>query len=381
VTRDNRDPDDSDPRSWFADESDPSYPRPRPRREAVADPSSAFPDESDPLSMPGATGTSGAGASAGLRDAQRWLRLLRSGESVSVVGVALTMALFLLWLPTYMPEPARSAVGARNGTETWRDPRRRVPAWPAAAKTVPPAAPQGHQAGPVPDGSAAEHRRRAAPSPRPTDQPRAPMSARTSASPVAPPLPTPREAPPDEMPSAVPLATSADTGRSSTSPGPAALPLPAAESGSAVPLDALLATAAAPPADDRAAALNEAAVRRTLGEYVEAYEGLDVPATVKIWPAVNRQALGRAFAALTSQALAFDTCDLDVAEPTAVAHCRGTLRFVRRVGNPTPRVEPQQWTFRLRKLGTAWKIEQVLAGPAPGSSAQHVDGPSNVPRR
>lgn len=105
------------------------------------------------------------------------------------------------------------------------------------------------------------------------------------------------------------------------------------------------------------------AVRRTLQEYEDAFEDLDVTAAAVVWPSVDRRALGRAFATLKSQGLHFEECDITVVESNATASCHGTVEFVRRVGRPEPLMSHQRWIFKMRKFGTDWMIEQVTASP------------------
>jgi hypothetical protein len=106
------------------------------------------------------------------------------------------------------------------------------------------------------------------------------------------------------------------------------------------------------------------AVRRVLDEYVDAYRSLDVAAAAAVWPSVDRRALSRAFSTLKSQDVEFERCEVKAAVADAEVRCRGRLRFVRKVGSPTPRIEPQEWVFRMQKFGTVWKIEQITAVPA-----------------
>ena len=108
-------------------------------------------------------------------------------------------------------------------------------------------------------------------------------------------------------------------------------------------------------------AADEFAVRRALHSYEIAYEGLDVAATAEIWPTVDRRALSRAFAALKSQDLVFKACSITVYDANATAYCRGTLEYVRKVGNPAPLSAEQQWVFKMRRQDGAWKIDDVSA--------------------
>jgi hypothetical protein len=110
----------------------------------------------------------------------------------------------------------------------------------------------------------------------------------------------------------------------------------------------------------------EAAVRETISRYQAAYADLDVQAAAAIWPSVDRRALGRAFAALESQGLVLDSCEVRVEEPTATAHCRGEIAFVRKVGPSVQSTVPQQWLFKMRRSDEEWIIEAVAASQDPG---------------
>jgi hypothetical protein len=136
------------------------------------------------------------------------------------------------------------------------------------------------------------------------------------------------------------------------------------------PPDAVPAVASAVARADAAA--EEHAVRRALHSYEEASEDLDVAATATVWPTVDRGALTRAFATLKSQGLDFRTCSITVNDTRAVAHCRGTVQFVRKVGNPVPLTSEQVWIFKMRRSGPDWKIDQVSASPAPVAAAHRV---------
>ena len=114
----------------------------------------------------------------------------------------------------------------------------------------------------------------------------------------------------------------------------------------------------------------EQAVWRTLTRYAAAFEQLNVGATVAIWPSVDRRELSRAFAALKSQGVVFDACDVDVQHTTATARCSGTVRFVPRVGRGDPRVAQQAWLFNMRKTGRDWTIAEVTASRSADSVAR-----------
>lgn len=151
-------------------------------------------------------------------------------------------------------------------------------------------------------------------------------------------------APPPTIP-AVAAAVSAPNPASA----PAPLPVPAAT------------TASAPPAASAVVPDDSALVQQTLQRYRSAYEGLDARSARAIWPAVNESALARAFDGLQSQSLTFDTCDVQLRGEAAAAICRGTTRYVPKVGSRDPRTEARVWNFTLRKRGAGWMIESARA--------------------
>jgi hypothetical protein len=114
-------------------------------------------------------------------------------------------------------------------------------------------------------------------------------------------------------------------------------------------------------------------IETALGRYKQAYNALDVHATSQVWPTVEQRSLARAFATLKSQSVAFAACDVRVQGFRAVARCDGTVQFVRAVGSADPRVERQQWTFQLRKLGGQWRIDDVVASPQGRAARAVVD--------
>lgn len=102
-------------------------------------------------------------------------------------------------------------------------------------------------------------------------------------------------------------------------------------------------------------------VRDTLQRYRTAYEDLDAHSAQAVWPAVNQAALARAFDGLESQTLIFDACSVQLRGESASATCRGSARYVPKVGSREPRVEPRVWNFTLRKNDGGWKIESARA--------------------
>jgi len=110
-----------------------------------------------------------------------------------------------------------------------------------------------------------------------------------------------------------------------------------------------------PPIDE------EMLVKQALQRYRSAYEGLDARSAQAVWPAVDEAALARAFDGLESQHLTFDVCTVQLGVDRAAATCRGTTRYVPKVGNREPRIEPRRWTFALHKTGAEWKIDAARA--------------------
>lgn len=147
-------------------------------------------------------------------------------------------------------------------------------------------------------------------------------------------------APPVTEPAPIPIA-------------PQSLPaaLPAADVPSTRPPEG--SPAAVPEVDDGAL------VRQALHRYREAYDGLDAGSAQAVWPAVDEGALARAFDGLASQKLTFEECRVQLQRESAVATCRGTTRYVPKVGSREPRTEPRVWNFVLRKSGGEWKIESA----------------------
>jgi hypothetical protein len=109
----------------------------------------------------------------------------------------------------------------------------------------------------------------------------------------------------------------------------------------------------------RVAVNDEELVRQTLQQYRTAYDGLNARLAQSVYPSVNESALERAFGGLASQRLTFDACDIQLRGAQATARCRGSARYVAKIGSRDPHVEPRVWTFTLRKLGSKWEIEQA----------------------
>lgn len=110
-----------------------------------------------------------------------------------------------------------------------------------------------------------------------------------------------------------------------------------------------------PPAHD------EDLVKATLQRFRHAYEGLDAHSAQAIWPTVNEAALARAFGGLRSQSLTFEACDVHLDGDAAAATCRGSARYVPKIGSREPQIEARTWNFSLRRNGSDWTIQSARA--------------------
>jgi hypothetical protein len=177
------------------------------------------------------------------------------------------------------------------------------------------------------------------------------------------PAPPPAAQPAIRMPSVTPAVTPAVTGASLEQPLPVA---PQPDTSLAARVGSGEAAAAAFGTGGAAAAVvpvvpDEEQVRRTLQMYQSAYESLDAQSAGAVWPRVDRAALQRAFDGLESQRLTFNNCQVEVRGSLGSAVCRGTTRYVPKVGSHEPRIEPRTWTFALRKTGDEWQIDSARA--------------------
>jgi len=116
-------------------------------------------------------------------------------------------------------------------------------------------------------------------------------------------------------------------------------------------------------------AQHRTAIRQLLDAYRESYDRLDAVSAARLWPGVDTAALSRAFSTLASQQVEFDSCSLDVNQglpsgahyTKATAVCTGSVRYVRRVGNPAPQSRALAWTFELDRSSGRWLISAVKA--------------------
>jgi hypothetical protein len=208
----------------------------------------------------------------------------------------------------------------------------------------------------------------------------APPAAARAERPFAWPPPTPAVAPP-ASPAGAPLDAGAPSSRSAAevaaaapaAPAVAQPPVAVAEAPREVPAETFTPAPAPPPVSQPDVALasntrapaapvraaDEELVRRALQHYRLAYESLDARSARTVWPGVNEEALQRAFDGLVSQQLTFSNCNVQVSGSTGAAVCRGSARYVPKVGSRDPRVETRVWNFSLRKAGDDWQIESA----------------------
>jgi hypothetical protein len=106
-------------------------------------------------------------------------------------------------------------------------------------------------------------------------------------------------------------------------------------------------------------ARDRAETTQVLRSYQDSYNRMDTASIARMWPTVDTGALSRAFGTLAAQRLELDSCDLDFQSMRATAKCTGTLRYVPRVGDPTPRVVRKVWTIELQRAADQWQIAAV----------------------
>jgi hypothetical protein len=99
-------------------------------------------------------------------------------------------------------------------------------------------------------------------------------------------------------------------------------------------------------------------VRAVLLGYEKAHSQLDAAAAARLYPAVDRKALSRAFSTLSSQQILFEDCRIQVAQATAHASCAGTASWTPRVGGGS-RQEARRWNFDLKQVAGNWQIGTV----------------------
>jgi hypothetical protein len=133
------------------------------------------------------------------------------------------------------------------------------------------------------------------------------------------------------------------------------------------PIGPATAVSAPPPAASPSSAVvrqpdDQVKISQVLQRYRAAYDSLDAGSARAVWPSVNEAALARAFDGLASQRLVFDGCDVRLrGDAAADVTCHGTTRYIPKIGNRDPRVEPRTWNFTLRRSGADWNIVSARA--------------------
>lgn len=327
-----------------------------------------------------AAGAGAPGADARWADAQAPADLMLRFFQVAAALVVFVGALFLF----LMPDGSR-----RDGPQPSEPRRLSIPE--SVAASAPPAASTPAPAEPaavVP--RAVVPARDTAPTPPPTETPRAQPESRpivpapshipdanrpaTSMARAAEPAASsaPASPPPAQPAETIPsldidrLATDAGTGLGAPVPAagapavnpnrpvapearPAAPPAPAV---AATPTGTSGVTAV----DARAA--EQGKVRAVLSRYEAAYSDLDAAAAASLYPSIDRKALSRAFDALASQQILFEDCRIQVANATARATCAGTASWTPKVGTGF-RQQARRWQFDLKQVSGAWQIGSV----------------------
>jgi len=146
-----------------------------------------------------------------------------------------------------------------------------------------------------------------------------------------------------------------------------ASPAPAGErpSGTPVPVERLPETRPVSPRVETsseaspALADDSALIRDALQRYRRAYNALDARLALAVYPGVDEAALKHAFEGLRSQTLEFEACSVDALAQSARAVCRGSARYVPKIGSREPHAERRVWTFRLKKDDGDWRIESA----------------------
>jgi hypothetical protein len=99
-------------------------------------------------------------------------------------------------------------------------------------------------------------------------------------------------------------------------------------------------------------------VRAVLSGFERAYSALDADAASRVYPAVDRKALARAFSGLSAQQIQFNDCRIQVLQGAARATCAGTARWTPKVGGGS-RQQARRWDFDLQQVSGGWRIGAV----------------------
>jgi hypothetical protein len=102
-----------------------------------------------------------------------------------------------------------------------------------------------------------------------------------------------------------------------------------------------------------------AAVDEVLDTYRRAFNALDAPAIVALWPGADADALSRSFSTLRYQNLAFTGCEVRQPErDRALATCVASISDVDK-SDPAMRHRRERWEIALRRAADRWTIERV----------------------
>lgn len=150
----------------------------------------------------------------------------------------------------------------------------------------------------------------------------------------------------------------------------------------AVPGSAPAVVAPSPPSPAPAASPVDE-VEAVVFRYQEAFSARDAQAAKQVWPSVNERSLARAFGQIEAQQLTFAECQtkMNEAATRATVTCRGSLRFVPRIGAGVPRVQLRRWEFDVARLAGRWAIQSVDSVEAVPPVATYPESPANSPIR
>lgn len=126
-------------------------------------------------------------------------------------------------------------------------------------------------------------------------------------------------------------------------------------------------TPAAPPPPVSLPMTPRDAVEDIVARYRLAFSALDAAAAKAVWPTVDERSLARAFRQLESQELTFAECQTEMASTGTQGKvtCRGSVRFVPRIGGRAERVELRRWEFVVSRFASEWRLIAVNSTATP----------------
>jgi hypothetical protein len=118
-----------------------------------------------------------------------------------------------------------------------------------------------------------------------------------------------------------------------------------------------------------------------VSQYRQAFTERDAAAAKAVWPSVNEGRLRRAFRQLELQEITFAECqtDLDEGGTRAMVTCRGSVRFVPRIGPGIEHVQLRRWEFAVRRFAGRWMLESVQSTESVPAIGRYPDSPLNSP--